>query len=83
MSKNVKSLTNREQLEKMEKMERKLQEFELQNNAVQVRHSTQLNLNIFYECDNRTPSDFYWENLCVTNVSLGFTISTETASATD
>ena len=36
MSKNVKSLTNREQLEKMEKMERKLQEFELQNNAVQV-----------------------------------------------
>ena len=38
MSKNVKSLTNREQLEKMEKMERKLQEFELQNNAVQVIH---------------------------------------------
>ena len=51
MSKNVKSLTNREQLEKMEKMERKLQEFELQNNAVQVKkdipYSLKLVLNIF------------------------------------
>ena len=28
-------MTNREQLEKIEKLEKKLQEFELQNNAVQ------------------------------------------------
>ena len=34
-SKNMKAMTNREQLEKIEKLEKKLQEFELQNNAVQ------------------------------------------------
>ena len=41
--KNLKAMTNREQLEKMEKMERKLQEFEQQSNAVQV-HKTCINL---------------------------------------